>query len=186
MNTGQQLYDLSNRLKEATTSEQQSKEEKNQKSEQENVEQPKAGEQQTKHSKEREPDQSLLEELRAIRNRMDMMEATGAQRIRDAKAADAQRILDAKAADAQRIRDAKTQSSINTGLETTISDLRSDLLSQAEDEKAKRDQLAIEHEKEVVELKHLVSSLQDNVKDLINYQVTTVGVFLSLFTGQSH
>lgn len=186
MNTGQQLYDLSNRLKEATFSAQQSKEKNNQQGEQEK--QPKAGEQKTKpsESEERDSNQLFFEELKAIRNQMAEMSVADTQRNLKAKAAEEQRIRDAKAVESQRIRDTQIQASINSSLETTISDLRTELQSQAATEKANRDQRAAEHEKEVAELKHLISSLQDNVKDLINYQVTTVGVFLLLFTGQSH
>ena len=178
MNTGQQLYDLSNRLKEVTISALQSKEKKSQQSEQENVEQPKTDKQQTKPlAKEHESDQSLLKELMAIRSRMDAMDVADAQRILKAKAVDEQRIRDVKAADNRRIRDTQAQAVINAGLETTIAELRSELLSQAETEKAYRDQRDAGHEKKVAELKSIIISLEDNVKDLINYQVTTVGVF---------
>lgn len=101
---------------------------------------------------------------------------------------ESQKILDSK--------NQRNQQSINEGLERKVLDLTSDLLSEIEKNKQiglDRDtdalrfnhtisKLIANHAAEVKDLKLVISSLQDTVKDLKDYQLTTVCLFYSSFS----
>ncbi len=146
MKTGHELVDLSNKLISGPAVPELSKQKAN--PGQEDTGQAKAGEHKTKALEERDSDSPLLQELRAMRRRMD-------------STMELQRISGEKA----------------------ISELRLELQSQIDDGEVKRLQSTIDYEKELTELRLLVSSLQCSVKDLTNYQITTVGVFYRSLAG---
>lgn len=167
MNAGHQLHDLSIRLNEANRiSGEQFKELNDLKTGKDDAEQAKAIE--DKAEEKHNPNKSILEEMQALTRRLDAMEA-------------------------QKISDAKSQSVINASFENTISNLSQELKTEVETNEAKTKQQDLEHTKEVSALKstilglqETVSGLQDTVSDLVDHQISTVGVFCSLFTGRSH
>lgn len=158
MNAGHQLQNLSSRLNEANRiSGEQYKELNELKTEKENAEQAKSieGEAEAAHN----PNKSILEQMQMLISRLDAMEA-------------------------EKISGAQAQRTINTSLENTISNLQQELKTEIERNEARTKQRELEHTKRVSLLESTICGLQDDVKDLVDHQITTVGAFYSPFIGQ--
>ncbi|KJA13221.1 hypothetical protein HYPSUDRAFT_485376 [Hypholoma sublateritium FD-334 SS-4] len=148
--TGHQLHDLSNRLNEFSrfSGEQRVNDVK---TETENVGKAKAIE--DKAEAKHDPNRLILEEMQALTRRLNAMET-------------------------QKISDAQIQHTINARLETTISNLQQELKTEIQNSETRTKDRALEHAKQISVLESTISGLNDTVKDLVDYQMTTDPVFM--------